>query len=88
MADKNFFGPEIMREHRMTWYVYAGGYGVPLEKMRHTATMRGSWPGWDAECSCGEWESKTGGVTRKSVEDMVWDHRFTAKCDKDREAGR
>jgi hypothetical protein len=64
----------VKRQHRIRWYVYAGGYGQPLVKMRHTANMRGSWPGWDAECSCG-WESKTGGATRTSVRWDVWLHK-------------
>ena len=49
---------ETMQEHRARWFVYAGGNGVPLQKIPHTANMRGSWPGWDVTCSCGKWESR------------------------------
>jgi len=71
-------GADIMREHRATWFVWAGG-----QKMPHTAQMRGWW-GWDATCSCGKWESRTGGATRKSVEDDLFMHRLYAKGDKER----
>ena len=66
---------ETMREHRIKWFVYAGGNGQPLEKIPHTASMRGRWPGWDVTCSCG-WESRSGGATRRSVQDMLDDHRL------------
>jgi len=63
------------KAHRITWYVWASnGYGESV-KMRHTAKMRGTW-GWDAECSCG-WASKTGGATKGSVEQYVWQHKHT-----------
>jgi hypothetical protein len=59
--------------HRMRWFVWGwgpqGSYKIP-----HNARMRGTW-GWDAACSCG-WESRTGGATRRSVEDKVWMHKF------------
>jgi hypothetical protein len=55
--------------HRISWWVYAG-----RERIRHTATMRGHWPGWDATCSCG-WDSQTGGATRGSVRRDVWAHK-------------
>jgi hypothetical protein len=58
--------------HRMRWFVYSGG-----EKLPHTATMRGHWPGWDAECSCG-WKSATGGATRGYIKDEVWFHKWQA----------
>ena len=59
---------------RIRWYVYGGGYGTPLVKMPREATMRGTWPGYDAECVCG-WESRTGGAVRRYVEGMVTDHK-------------
>jgi len=59
--------------HRISWYVWTSGHSGPAEKMRHTASMRGTW-GWDAECSCG-WGSHTGGATRSSVERDVWRHK-------------
>jgi len=71
---------ETMRAHRATWYVYAGGWGAPLEKLRHTAQMRGSWAGWDAECSCG-WTSATGGAIKARVAEALWDHRFDAQAE-------
>lgn len=58
-------------KHRIRWYVWAEGV-----KMQHTANMRGMW-GWDAACSCG-WESRTGGATRRSVERLVWSHKWNA----------
>jgi len=64
---------ETMRAHRARWYVWAGN-----EKIPHTAQMRGLW-GWDATCSCGEWESRTGGATRSAVEEMLLDHRLDAQ---------
>lgn len=65
-------------KHRMRWYVYAGGYGQPLQRIPHTATMRGQWPGWDAECSCGKWESRTGGGVKSYVERLAREHREEA----------
>lgn len=56
---------------RITWWVYAG-----KDRIRRTARMRGLW-GYDATCSCG-WDSRTGGATRRSVEDLVWAHKV---CD-------
>jgi N6-adenosine-specific RNA methylase IME4 len=55
-------------EHRIRWYVWAGGQRLP-----RTARMRGTW-GYDVECSCG-WQTRTGGATRKYVEDQVWLHK-------------
>lgn len=62
-------------EHRIRWYVYAGGNGSPLVKMRHKATMRGHWPGWDVECSCG-WQTLTGGATRSYIRAEVELHKI------------
>jgi hypothetical protein len=77
---RHFITAETKREHRARWFVYAGGNGAPLEKIRWQSTMRGHWPGYDAECSCG-WASKTGGATKASVEDALWDHRFGAQSE-------
>ncbi|MCW2929949.1 MAG: hypothetical protein JWM19_911 [Actinomycetia bacterium] len=66
--------PETRRAHRASWFVWAGG-----QKLPHTSTMRGWW-GYDVKCSCGGWESRTGGATRGSVEDELWDHRFEAQA--------
>jgi hypothetical protein len=52
------------------WFVYAGE-----EKIRHNATMRGTW-GYDAECSCG-WKTVTGGATKSSVLEEVNFHKFS-----------
>jgi hypothetical protein len=59
-------------EHRIRWYVYVDG-----KKIRHQATMRGQW-GYDAECSCGEWETGTGGATRGYIKNEVWLHKLLA----------
>lgn len=74
--------PEIRAAHRATWFVYAGGYGTPTEKLRHTATMRGSWAGWDVECSCGK-GSHTGGAIKARVEEWLFDHRFGEQTEAD-----
>jgi hypothetical protein len=76
--------PETMREHRARWFVYIGN----RERIPVQSSMRGRWPGgFDVVCSCGEWESRTGGATRRSVADELWSHRFSAQCTKE-EAGR
>jgi hypothetical protein len=67
-----YLKPETKKAHRATWYVWAGD-----EKIRATSTMRGTW-GWDATCTCG-WESHTGGATRGSVEDALYEHRSDAE---------
>ena len=77
---------ETRQAHRATWYVWSGG-----ERIRRTAAMRGSWPGWDVECSCGQ-GSHTGGAIRARVEEWLWDHRYDAQVDAElraeaREAG-
>lgn len=66
--------------HKIRWFVYAGGYGQPLTKIPHTASMRGHWPGWDAECECG-WESRTGGATKASVQRDVRAHKYEVTGD-------
>ena len=75
---------ETMREHRARWFVYAGGYGTPTEKIPHAASMRGHWPGWDVTCSCG-WQTNTGGAIKAYVADKLWEHRWSAQCDSERE---
>jgi len=79
---RNYHWPEptaeTLREHRARWFVYAGGYGQPLVKIPHQASMRGTWPGYDVECSCG-WDSRTGGATRGSVADDLARHRADAE---------
>lgn len=65
--------PETMKAHRARWFVWAGG-----QKMPHNAQMRGFW-GYDATCSCGQFETKTGGATRTYIEDELWSHRFAAQ---------
>jgi len=68
--------PEILAAHRATWFVWAGGV-----RMRRTSKMMGTW-GHDVTCSCG-WDSKTGGATRLSVEDALFDHRLSEQTDAD-----
>ncbi len=65
--------PETMKAHRARWYVYSGPYGElePLDSKRSYYGM-----GYDVKCSCGLWESTTGGATRASVERDLFDHRF------------
>lgn len=70
---------ETRKTHRGTWYVWAGG-----QRLRHNTQMRGMW-GWDVACKCG-WESRTGGATRHSVDDLFWDHRWSEQCDRQRRA--
>ena len=65
---------ETLAAHKATWYVWSGG-----QKMRRQATMRGTW-GYDVECSCGS-GSHTGGATRGTVEDWLFDHRFSAQVE-------
>lgn len=55
-------------KHTIRWYVWSGG-----EKLLHTSRMRGSWPGWDVECSCG-WGSHTGGAIKTRVEEARLEH--------------
>jgi len=68
--------PEILAAHKATWFVVAG-----RQRIRRTSRMRGTW-GYDVTCSCG-WDSKTGGATRGSVEDALFDHRMDAQIDAD-----
>lgn len=64
------FSPEIMKAHRAQWLVWAGTELVP-----HTASMRGTW-GYEARCSCGEFETHFGGGTRTAVQREVDNHRL------------
>jgi hypothetical protein len=75
--------PETMKTHRGIWYVYVDG-----EKIRHSAGMRGSWPGHDVACSCRQFETRTGGGTKSYVSEQLWLHRWNAQCDADTAAGR
>jgi hypothetical protein len=67
--------PSIMAEHRATWYTWAGG-----QKQRRTGRERGPGWGYDVTCSCGRFETRTGGATRGSVELDLWDHRWSVQC--------
>ena len=51
------------------WFVYSMGHKLP-----RTASMRGSWDGYDVACSCG-WESKTGGAIKSCVTDLMEKHK-------------
>lgn len=62
--------------HRVRWFVYTGhvtSAGVP-ERIPRTASMRGSWPGYDAVCSCG-WETQTGGAVRSYIKQEISWHK-------------
>jgi hypothetical protein len=39
--------------------------------------------GYDVTCSCGQFETKTGGATRTYIEDELWSHRFAAQASED-----
>lgn len=69
--------PETLKAHRASWWCMAWDGQGNVEWLRHTAIMRGGW-GHDVECSCG-WKSRTGGGTRRSVEEKLWDHRLEAQ---------
>jgi hypothetical protein len=55
--------------HRMRWFVYSTG-----EKLPRVATMRGTWDGYDVQCSCG-WETRTGGAIKSYIDQLVWEHK-------------
>lgn len=74
MSASALFSAETLKAHRATWWVWADGV-----KMRHQASMRGSW-GYDVTCSCGEFETRTGGGTRNYVESELWFHRYEAEA--------
>ena len=54
---------------QIKWFVYSMG-----QKLPKTASMRGSWDGYDASCSCG-WESKTGAGVKSWVTELVEKHK-------------
>ena len=74
MSLNDMLKPETLAAHRATWYVWAGG-----RRMRRQAAMRGTW-GYDVECSCGA-GSRTGGATKGTVEDWLFDHRHGAEVE-------
>lgn len=63
---------------RIIWWVYTGGTDENgrRERIRRTATMRGQWPGYDAECLTHGWESHSGGAVRSYIEHEVWSHKW------------
>lgn len=63
-------------KHRISWWVYTGGPNG--ERIRRNRHMRGWWPGYDVECSCG-WKTTTGGATRSYIEKEVWLHKWSAE---------
>lgn len=77
--------PEIRKAHRASWFVYVGE-GESRRRIPREATMRGLW-GYDVVCSCG-WDSRTGGGTRRAVDDALLDHRMDAQYDADEAAKR
>ena len=66
----------MAQAHRVRWWVYTGGVDEDgrRERIPRVSTMRGQWPGYDVECSCG-WESRTGGAVRSYIEQLVWEHK-------------
>lgn len=66
---------ETKTAHKIRWFVYAGGWGAPLVKIPRQASMRGTWAGYDAECSCG-WATRTGGAVKRYITDEIWFHKF------------
>ena len=54
---------------QIKWFVYSMG-----QKLPKTASMRGSWDGYDFTCSCG-YESKTGGAVKSWVNEIVELHK-------------
>lgn len=76
MARSSLISKDTVKAHRMTWWVLVD----PVERtwMRRTSSMRGWWPGYDVECTCG-WKSATGGAVKSYIDKIVWDHRFDAE---------
>lgn len=70
--------PEIMTAHTATWYTWSGGV-----KARRTGRERGTGWGYDVTCSCGKFETRTGGATRGSIQRELEDHRWDAQTDAD-----
>jgi hypothetical protein len=75
---------ETKAEHKIRWFVYTGDRDADgnMEKIPWQSTMRGFWPGYDVECSCG-WHTNTGGATRGYVRREVEDHKFEAQWNKE-----
>lgn len=69
--------PETMKAHRMSWFVYADGQRMPRQ-----SSMRGQW-GYDVVCSCGNFETHTGGATKTYIDDEIFAHRFSEQCDEE-----
>ena len=61
---------ETKKNHRGIWFVYAG-----TELIRRTAQMRGTWP-YEVKCSCGNFETRTGGGTAGYCKQQLEDHRY------------
>jgi hypothetical protein len=72
--------PETMKAHRAAWYVWVTDSLGGRKKICRRATMRG-FLGYDVTCSCGQFESRTGGGTRSYVEAELWLHRWQAQND-------
>jgi hypothetical protein len=51
------------------WFVWAGDVKLP-----RNATMRGSWDGFDAECSCG-WSTGNSRTVYSYTQDEVNSHK-------------
>jgi hypothetical protein len=67
--------------HRARWWVWGWNPATGEHyKMPHQANMRGTGAGVGGAAG---WESRTGGATRGSVEDALWDHRFAAQCEQE-----
>lgn len=81
MSLSSMISEETRKAHKASWYVICWDGQGNREKLRHSAGMRGLW-GHDVTCSCG-WESRTGGATRRTVEDALWDHRWEMDYAKD-----
>jgi hypothetical protein len=64
--------------HKIRWFVLVDP--AADEWVPRTSSMRGFWPGYDAECSCG-WKSRTGGAIRAEVKRMIDQHRWDAEFD-------
>jgi hypothetical protein len=66
---------EVEVKHRIRWFVYVGpNSSGRFERIPRTASMRGTWPGYDVECSCGQ-KTTTGGAVRSYIEREVWLHK-------------
>lgn len=66
----------MAQAHKIRWFVYTGEIidGV-RQRIPQVSTMRGFWPGYDVECSCG-WATSTGGGVRRYVAELVEDHKL------------